>query len=129
MLKLANSWINLSVSYIDKNSGMHTAINVVLAYISHNFTSFFICELTLVDISFIRYIFVNMLFMLWSTWSYEPKTPLILDKILLNFYLRVSNLLSPFSKIFGKFKNLNVCPVGAVSKTITSNSIFYIELE
>lgn len=37
-------------------------------------------------------------------------------------------MLRPFSNIFGKFKNLNVWPVGAVSNTITSNYIFYIEL-
>lgn len=28
----------------------------------------------------------------------------------------------------GKLRNLNVCPVGAVSNTITSNCIFSIEL-
>lgn len=31
--------------------------------------------------------------------------------------------------MLGKFRNLNVCPVGAVSKIIVSNSIFSIELK
>lgn len=121
MLKLASYWINLSVSYMERNSGMHTAMNVVFAW-------FFIWEFTFVEMSFIFYILVKILLMLWSTWSSDPRTPPILDKMLLNFSFNVNNLLNPFSKIFGKFKNLNVCPVGAVSNTITSNSIFSIEL-
>jgi hypothetical protein len=69
-----------------------------------------------------------MLLMLWSTLPSDPSTPPILERILLNFYFKVKSLLRPFSKMLGKFKNLKVCPVGAVSKTITSNSIFSIEL-
>lgn len=129
MLKLASYWINLSVSYMERNSGMHTAMNVVFAFLLKKIiTWFFIWEFTFVEISFILSILVKMLLMLWSTWSSDPRTPPILDKMLLNFSFNVNNLLNPFSKILGKFKNLNVCPVGAVSNTITSNSIFSIEL-
>jgi hypothetical protein len=46
----------------------------------------------------------------------------------LNFSLKVSSLLSPFYRRLGKLRNLSVWPVGAVSKTITSKSIFSIEL-
>lgn len=78
--------------------------------------------------SFILSILVKMLLMLVSTWSYEPKTPPMLDKMLLNFSFNVNILFNPFYNMLGKFKNLKVCPVGAVSNTITSNYIFSIEL-
>jgi hypothetical protein len=61
--------------------------------------------------------------MLLSTYWSDPKTPVKLDKILLNFYFKVKSLFNPFYIMFGKFKNLKVWPVGAVSNTITSNYI------
>ena len=67
---------------------------------------------------------MNKLFKLLSTSESDPKTPESPESIPLNFYLNVNNLFNPFSIMFGKFKNLKVCPVGAVSNTITSNYIF-----
>jgi hypothetical protein len=85
----------------------------------NKFTWFFICAFTFVEISFIFYIFVNKLFILLSTYWSDPNTPVKFDNILLNFYFNVNNLFNPFYIIDGKFKNLNVWPVGAVSNTIT----------
>lgn len=118
---LANYWISLSVSYIERNSGIHTAIKVVL------FGSF-IWSLTVLEFSFIFYIFPNRESIVLFNYSGLPKTDPMLWRRVLNFSFRVRSLLSPFSRIFGKFRNLNVCPVGAVSKTIISKSIFSIVL-
>jgi len=121
MLYLANYWINLSVSYIERNSGIHTAIKVVLV-------GSFIWSFTVLEFSFIFYIFPNKESIVLFNSSGLPNTDPILCRRVLNFSFRVSSLLSPFSRILGKFKNLNVCPVGAVSKTMISKSIFSIVL-
>ena len=103
---------------------MQTATNVVLSYIRFYITLFFICSLTILDDSFRVSILVNIFYKVTVNYYWDPKTPDMPDISPLNFYFRVNILLRPFSNIFGKFKNLNVCPVGAVSNTMTSKSIF-----
>lgn len=100
---------------------MQTAINVV-------FSLFFICSLTILDVYCIFSILANSLSKLALSYSCEPKILPMLDIIVPNFYFNVSSLFKPFSITLGKFRNLKVWPVGAVSKTMTSKSIFYIEL-
>ena len=121
MSNFANYWINLSVSYIERNSGMQTATNVVLSLS-------FIWAFTNFDVSCIFYSLLNSLSKPVLSSSWEPKIPTIPDIMDPNLSFNVSILLRPFSMTVGKFKKRSVWPVGAVSKTITSKSIFSIEL-
>ena len=121
MLNLVSYWIKRSVSYIDRNSGMQTATNVVLLLS-------FICSLTVLAVSLIFSILPNMSSMAFYRSSLLPIIPPTDCRSPLNFSLRVNSLFSPFSRMFGKFKKRRVWPVGAVSNTITSKSIFSIEL-
>ena len=88
----------------------------------------FICSLTLLEDSLSVYILLNIFSKVLSISSFEPNIPDIPLIMPLNFYFKVRILFNPFSKMFGKFRNRKVCPVGAVSKTTTSKSIFSIEL-
>ena len=119
---LVSYWISLSVSYIDKNSGIQTATKVVLL-------ESFICSLTTREVYLIFSIFPNILSRVWSISSLLPRIPPTLSRRPLNFSLKVRTLSSPFSRMLGKLRNRRVWPVGAVSNTITSKSIFSIELD
>lgn len=100
---------------------MHTATKVVLV-------GSFICSFTSLEVSRIRSIRPKMLSRASSICYLLPKMLPTLSSRELNFYLKLSNLFSPFSKMLGKLRNRRVWPVGAVSNTITSKSIFSIEL-
>jgi hypothetical protein len=79
--------------------------------------------------AFFRFsIFSTILLKLPYIYYWLPKKPLTVESKVLNFCFRDNNLSSPFSMMLGKFKNRRVWPVGAVSNTIKSNSIFSTEL-
>jgi hypothetical protein len=88
----------------------------------------FMCSFTVFEVSRIFYILPKRRSRTWSISYFEPNMLPTLSRRLLNFYLKVSTWLRPFSRMFGKFRKRRVWPVGAVSKTITSKSIFSIEL-
>ena len=88
-------------------SGVHTPTNVVSL-------GFLNCSLTLMAIVFTASIFIKKLLNTYSNGmpSMELRAPSIVGLI--------SNSFSkPLSKIVGKFSKRKVCPVGAVSNTIT----------
>jgi len=67
------------------------------------------------------YIFSNLSKILSKASSPEtPNIPETYDNKGPNFSFKTIAFSKPFSIIFGKLSNLKVCPVGAVSKTITS---------
>lgn len=100
---------------------MQTATKVVLV-------GSFMCSFTILEFSFIFYILPKMESKVLSSSSLLPKIEPMPCMRLLNFSLRVSNLLNPFSRMLGKLRKRNVWPVGAVSNMITSKSIFSIDL-
>ena len=106
---------------MDRNYGMHTATKVVLLMS-------FICSLTIVELVFIFSILPKRESRALLRSSLLPRAPPSVLIIPVSFYLRVRILLRPFSRMAGKFRKRKVCPVGAVSNTIVSKSIFSIVL-
>jgi len=112
----ASSIANLSVSYIERNSGIQTATKVVfsgsLNYVLISSIFFFMPSIA------------SKIFLCMTSGSiFYPSWPIIppIDpSIPPNFSLSSINLTIPFSKIFGKLSKRRVCPVGAVSKIIRS---------
>ena len=89
MSNFANYWINLSVSYIERNSGIQTATKVV-------FSLFFIWAFTVFEVYCIFYNLLKSLSRLLFSYSWEPNIPVIPDIILPNFSFNVKSLFRPF---------------------------------
>ena len=85
--------------------------------------NYIIFYLTILEDSFRASIFINIFSNVLLKSYLKPKSPDIPPINPLNFSFKVKILLSPFSKMLGKFRNRNVCPVGAVSKKIISKFI------
>lgn len=100
---------------------MQTATKVVLE-------GSFMWALTRVELVFIFYIFPKRLSSTFSMSYLLPSTPPKFDITPENFSFRASRRLRPFSRMAGKLRKRRVWPVGAVSKTIVSKSIFSIVL-
>lgn len=136
---LVNSWINLSVSYRDRNSAIQTQTNVVWScwilidnnYIKFyckykNLTGFLNCSFTCLIIFNISSIFDVRVSALKSL------IPKIAPNCEMNGAIFIFNLKSfpnPFSTTWGNERRRKVCPVGAVSKTTTEKFIALTSLK
>eukprot|EP00128_Syssomonas_multiformis_P017429 Colp12_sorted_trinity150504_noHs@7695 len=110
---LVNSCTRRSVSYRDRNSAMHTHTNVVRSgFLNCLFTSSMTC-------------FVDSSFSVIASWLNPPSPNIDVTWLIMGAkrFLSCMTFSRALLRLFGRANRRSVCPVGAVSKTMTSYSM------